>query len=151
MRISDATAVCCPALEAVNKLDCIRQSVRLIFANDGLSYDATEAIVNGILKREILGSSGIGRGVALPHTKHNCVVRIRSGVFVLRPPLEYDSLDGEPVNLIICYISPSDRPGDHLRYGECVSRAFRNDDFVKSMIQCRCCEEMEKVLEEFNY
>ena len=66
-------------------------------------------------KREMLGSTGIGRGVAIPHTKHASVERLLGTMAVSQAGVAFDSLDGEPVFIFVLLISPQDRPGDHLR------------------------------------
>jgi len=74
-----------------------------------------EGIVRAILKRELLGSTGIGRGVALPHCKHSPLERVIGTVGVSRGGVAFDSLDGEPVHVFVLLVSPQDRVGDHLR------------------------------------
>ena len=92
-------------------------------------------MVKAILKRELLGSTGIGRGVAIPHTKHNSVDRLIGTVALSKAGIPFDSLDGEPVFVFFLLISPQDRPGDHLRALENVSRCLRDDGFVRALRQ----------------
>src|SRR3984893_6228704 len=88
-----------------------------------------EDIIKAILKRELLGSTGIGRGVAIPHTKHPCVERLTGTVAISKQGVPFDSLDGDPVNVFVMLTSPQDRPTDHLRALENVSRVLRDDHF----------------------
>ena len=83
-----------------------------------ISTDEQESIIKAIMKREELGSTGIGRGVAVPHTKHPSVDRLIGTVGVSAEGVDFNSLDGEKVQLFFLLISPPDRPGDHLRVGE---------------------------------
>ena len=71
------------------------------------------------MKREELGSTGIGRGVAVPHTKHPSVDRLIGTVGVSQEGIDFQSLDGEKVHLFFLLVSPPDRPGDHLRVAGC--------------------------------
>jgi PTS system fructose-specific IIA component/PTS system nitrogen regulatory IIA component len=96
---------------------------------------AAEDIVKAILKRELLGSTGIGRGVAIPHAKHTTIDRLIGTVAISKKGVPFDSLDGEPVYVFVMLISPQDRPGDHLRALENVSRSLRDDSFVKALRQ----------------
>jgi PTS system fructose-specific IIA component/PTS system nitrogen regulatory IIA component len=148
MRATDIICVYCPSLEAADKIGCIRRCAELIGAKNGLSRDTIKDLVRAILKRELLGSTGIGGGVAFPHTKHSDVASMHAGVFVLRPPISFESLDGKPVQVLLCFISPQDRPGDHLRFSEALSRTFRDDTFVRRLIQCRSSEEMKEEFKE---
>ncbi|HEV3116156.1 MAG TPA: PTS sugar transporter subunit IIA, partial [Gemmataceae bacterium] len=107
-------------------------------------------IVKAVLKRELLGSTGIGRGVAIPHTKHNSVEKLIGTVALSRPGVTFDSLDGEPVHVFVLLISPQDRPGDHLRALENVSRSLRDDGFVRSLRQATTREAIWDLLGELD-
>ena len=97
--------------------------------------DECESIVKAILKREELGSTGIGRGVAVPHTKHPSVDRLVGTVAVSAAGVDFASLDGEAVHLFFLLISPPDRTGDHLRALEELPRQLRDDTFCRFLKQ----------------
>jgi len=122
-----------PDLKAASKEEVIREIVANLRAAGYFKGGEPEDIVKAILKRELLGSTGIGRGVAIPHTKHSSVDRLIGTVAVSRSGVSFDSLDGEPVYVFVLLISPQDRPGDHLRALENVSRSLRDDGFVRSL------------------
>src|SRR5438105_7956121 len=124
-----------PELTATNKEGVIREMVGRLAGTGSFKGTDTEDIVKAVLKRELLGSTGIGRGVAIPHTKHASVEQLVGNVAVSRPGVTFDSLDGEPVHVFVLLISPQDRPGDHLRALENVSRSLRDDGFVRSLRQ----------------
>ena len=107
-----------------------------------------ESIVKAILKREELGSTGIGRGVAVPHTKHPSVDRLIGTVAVSPTGVDFVSLDGETVHLFFLLISPPDRPGDHLRALENISRQLRDDTFCRFLKQAKTPEEIGQLLDE---
>jgi PTS system fructose-specific IIA component/PTS system nitrogen regulatory IIA component len=107
-----------------------------------------EGIVKAILKREDLGSTGIGRGVAVPHTKHPSVDRLIGTVSVSVPGVDFASLDGETVNLFFLLISPPDRPGDHLRALENISRQLRDDTFCRFLKQAKAPQDIVLLLDE---
>jgi len=124
-----------PELSANTKDGVIREMVEGLRAAGYFKAGEPEDIVKAILKRELLGSTGIGRGVAIPHTKHNSVDRLIGTVALSKPGVAFDSLDGEAVYVFVLLISPQDRPGDHLRALENVSRCLRDDGFVRSLRQ----------------
>jgi PTS system nitrogen regulatory IIA component len=124
-----------PELTATTKEGVIREMVGSLNGAGHFKGGETEDIVKAVLKRELLGSTGIGRGVAIPHTKHNSVERLIGTVAISRPGVSFDSLDGEPVHVFVLLVSPQDRPGDHLRALENVSRSLRDDGFVRSLRQ----------------
>lgn len=135
-------------LEAVDKEGVIREMARALLDASKLSADEFEGIVKAILKREELGSTGIGRGVAVPHTKHPSVERLVGTVAVSAEGVDFDSLDGEKVHLFFLLISPPDRPGDHLRALENVSRQLRDDTFCKFLKQAKQPEDILQLLDE---
>ena len=107
-----------------------------------------ESIIRAIMKREELGSTGIGRGVAVPHTKHPSVDQLIGTVAVSSHGVDFDSLDGERVQLLFLLISPPDRPGDHLRALENISRQLRNDSFCRFLKQAKSADDIQLLLNE---
>ena len=135
-----------PELTAINKESAIREMVGSLGSAGFFKAGDTEEVIKAILKRELLGSTGIGRSVAIPHTKHQCVERLIGTVALSRPGVSFDSLDGEPVHVFVLLVSPQDRPGDHLRALENVSRVLRDDAFVRSLRQAKTREEIWDLL-----
>jgi len=135
-------------LTADEKEGVIREMVQALLDAGGIQKDEFESIVKAILKREELGSTGIGRGVAVPHTKHPSVDRLVGTVAVSGEGVDFDSLDGEKVHLFFLLISPPDRPGDHLRALENISRQLRDDTFCRFLKQSKTREEIQQLLEE---
>jgi len=122
-------------LTADDKESAIREMIGALLAADRISADEVESIVKAILKREELGSTGIGRGVAVPHTKHASVDSLICTVAISRGGLDFASLDGEDVYILFLLVSPPDRPGDHLRGLETITRHLKNDDFCRFLRQ----------------
>src|SRR5713101_1537141 len=137
-----------PELSANTKEGVIREMVEGLKAAGYFKTGEPEDIVKAILKRELLGSTGIGRGVAIPHTKHNSVDRLIGTVALSKSGVVFDSLDGEPVFVFVLLISPQDRPGDHLRALENVSRCLRDDGFVRALRQATSREAIWELLQE---
>jgi mannitol/fructose-specific phosphotransferase system IIA component (Ntr-type) len=124
-----------PALTANTKEAVIREIVESLRSTGYVPGDVADDIVRAIQKREQLGSTGIGRGIAIPHTKHASVDRLTGTVALSHGGVAFDSIDGEPVYVFVLLVSPQDRPGDHLRALENVVRTMRDDAFVKALRQ----------------
>jgi fructose-specific phosphotransferase system IIA component len=135
-------------VEADAKEEVIRAMAASLLEAGKIKQDQFEGIVEAILKREELGSTGIGRGVAVPHTKHASVSELVGAVAVSNEGVDFDSLDGEKVHLLFLLISPPDRPGDHLRALENISRQLRDDTFCRFLKQSKAPTDVWQLLEE---
>jgi PTS system fructose-specific IIA component/PTS system nitrogen regulatory IIA component len=135
-------------LTADDKAGVIREMIGALLEAGKIPEGEVEGIVKAILKREELGSTGIGRGVAVPHTKHSSVQRLVGTVAVSSEGIDFDSLDGEKVQLLFLLISPPDRPGDHLRALENISRQLRDDTFCKFLKQAKTADDIRQLLDE---
>ena len=116
-------------LGAVTKEAAMEAMVANLVTAGGLPDSEAESIRDAVLNRESYGSTGIGRGVAVPHAKHKGVGRLVSSVALSRPGIDFQSLDGRPIHIIFLIVSPPDRPGDHLRALERISRGLRSEEF----------------------
>jgi PTS system fructose-specific IIA component/PTS system nitrogen regulatory IIA component len=137
-----------PALTSTTKEAVIREIVESLRSTGYVPADVSEDIVRAILKREQLGSTGIGRGIAIPHTKHPSVDRLTGTVALSQGGVAFDSIDGEPVYVFVLLVSPQDRPGDHLRALENVVRTMRDDGFVQALRKATTRDEVWKLLDE---
>jgi len=125
----------------------IGELVESLAGAGAISQDQVSGIVGAIMKREELGSTGIGRGVAVPHTKHASVERLVGTVGVSAVGVDFNSLDGDKVHLFFLLVSPPDRPGDHLRALENISRQLRDDTFCRFLKQAHAPADIQHLLD----
>lgn len=85
-------------------------------------------IVAAASERERLGSTGVGNGVALPHARIDGIDTVVAGFARLSEPMEFDAVDGRPVDLVCFLLAPSDAGGAHLRALARVSRLLRRPE-----------------------
>lgn len=137
-----------PDLQVHSKDAAIRTMVASLKNSGVIKADDEESIVTAILKREELGSTGIGNGVAVPHTKHPSVDRLIATVALAKGGVDFASLDGEAVYILFLLVSPPDRPGDHLRGLENISRHLRNQNFCNFLKQAKTREQVVELLQE---
>jgi PTS system nitrogen regulatory IIA component len=105
-------------------------ALRLEPACDGLSADT---ILTALLAREALGSTGLGRGFALPHARLEGLRRF-TGLFVrLSRPIAYDAVDGAPVDLLFVLLMPASAGKEQLSALAAVSRRFRDEATVTAL------------------
>jgi len=136
------------SVEVDDKEQVIRSMATALLESGKIDKDQHDSIVEAILKREELGSTGIGRGVAVPHTKHPSVSELVGTVAVSADGVDFDSLDGEKVHLLFLLVSPPDRPGDHLRALENISRQLRDETFCRFLKQSKTPADVWQLLEE---
>jgi len=137
-----------PALAATTKEGVIREMVLALHEAGYFRESELDDIVRAVMRREQLGSTGIGRGIAIPHSKHPGVERL-IGTLALSPAgVPFDSIDGEPVHIVVLLVSPQDRPGDHLRALENVVRSMRDDRFVAELRKATTREEIWRLLDD---
>ena len=138
-----------PDLQATSKEDAIRSMVAGLREAGALSAGDEEDIVAAILKREELGSTGIGRGIAVPHTKNPSVKDLTATVAIAgQDGVDFDSLDGDPVHVLFLLVSPPDQPQKHLRALETIARRLRSDDFCNFLRQSTSKTEVMELLRE---
>lgn len=135
-------------LQVDSKEAAIRAMVGSLKDAGAIPADDEESIVAAILKREELGSTGIGNGVAVPHTKHPSVDKLVATVAIAGNGVDFASLDGEYVFILFLLVSPPDRPGDHLRGLENISRHLRDQTFCNFLRQSNTRDAVVELLEE---
>lgn len=86
-----------------------------------------------LLERERLGSTGMGRGVAIPHCRLPNVTKLVGGFAQLETPIDFESVDGDPVDLIYVLIAPESAGSDHLKALARISRALRDQTMCQKL------------------
>ena len=135
-------------LDASTKAEAIRGMVESLSSAGRIPAEDSDVIISAILKREELGSTGIGNGVAIPHAKHPAVDRVVATVGVGESGIEFGSLDGRPTRVFFLLVSPPDAPQDHLQALETVSRHLQEDTFRQFLSQAQTPEAIHDVLSE---
>lgn len=111
-----------PSLKAKTKKAALQELAARAAALTGLD---TRDIFDTLVQRERLGSTGLGRGVAIPHVKFKALKSIVCLFARLDEPIPFESLDDEPVDLIFLLLAPEHASGDHLKALARVSRLVR--------------------------
>jgi len=137
-----------PEIKATNIPGVIREIVQPLLDAGGIEKEAHEEIVKRFIKREELGSTAIGRGIATPETKHPSVKRTIGTIAISAEGTDFDSLDDEKTHIFFPVISPPDRPGDHLWVLEHLTRRLKDETFRESLKQCKTREAIVALLEE---
>jgi PTS system nitrogen regulatory IIA component len=116
-----------PALKANSKKQVLQLLAEKAARITGLPE---REIFDTVLRREKLGSTGVGNGIAIPHGKIPGIRRI-AGVFArLEQPVDFDSLDDQPVDLVFLLLAPEGAGADHLKALSRIARVLRDADTV---------------------
>jgi len=137
-----------PKIKATDKQGVIREMVQSLVDAGGIKQEDYEEIVKRLIKREELGSTAIGRGIATPETQHPSVKRTIGTIAISPEGIDFDSLDDEKTHIFFPVISSPDRPGDYLWVLEHLTRRLKNDTFRRSLKQAKTREEILALLEE---
>jgi PTS system nitrogen regulatory IIA component len=105
-------------------------------------------ILQVLLEREKLGSTGIGDGVAIPHGKSIALTQIVSGFGLSKRGIDFDSLDGKPAHLFFLLVAPEDSAGTHLKMLARISRMLKNLEFRKRLLGANSQHEIYQIISE---
>lgn len=118
--------------DAVKVINSCTSKKRLFHDLGALSegcYDLPAAdVIEALIEREGLGPTGVGHGIALPHARMPQVNGVLGLFLRLEKPLNFDSVDRQPVDLVFALLAPEDAGVEHLKALALVSRTMRNDD-----------------------
>ena len=136
-------------LEAKVKTDAIGELVELLAANGELTDP--KKVLEAVLDREATRTTGIGNGLAIPHGK--CTGTDHLVMAIGRPatPIDFQAIDGRPVNLIWLLSSPPDKTGPHIHALARISRLMTIDRFRQALAQAKTPEEIyESIVQQEN-
>ena len=103
------------------------------------------------MEREAIRSTGVGQGFAIPHGKTNTVDRIYMAVGKLNDPIDFNSIDGQMVTIIVLLVSPLDQTGPHIQALARISRLMTDQKLRNSLWACHSDEELFQLICNYNY
>ena len=107
-----------------------------------------EIVREVVLEREKIMSTGIGSGFAIPHGKTNAVKGIVAVFGKLKNPIDFDSIDGKPVNLIFLMVGREDAVGEHIKMLSRISRIMNKDEVHSKLLTAETADEILKIFED---
>lgn len=131
-------------LESKEKQAVITELVDVLDAN-GLLLDRNVAL-DAVLAREQTRSTGIGSGIAIPHGKCRAVKELVMAVGIAPEPLDFASVDGKPVAIVILLVSPLDQTGPHIQALAKISRLMLDQHFKQSLEKATSPEQVYEFL-----
>ncbi|MHC4698719.1 MAG: PTS sugar transporter subunit IIA [Planctomycetota bacterium] len=142
MKITDILTTNCVRvpLNATEKIAAITELVDLLDANGQL--DDRDQVLDSVLKREETRSTGIGRRLAVPHGKSAGCKNLVIALGKPATPIDFESPDGRPCNIIVLLASPIDKTGPHIQALAGISRMWQTESFRAKVAQAQTSDDL---------
>lgn len=138
-----------PDLGASDRDEVIKELVGAISAAGMIPKTRAKDIAQAVIDREHEASTGIGKGVAVPHVKHSSVKKVVAAIGCSTAGIDFSSLDKEPAYSVILLLSPENNPDKHLQAMENIFKNLQKDDFRRFLRQAQSTEAIKEVLVDF--
>lgn len=150
MRLSDLIDESClvPELQATDRNGVIRELVQALADKGHIPKEHAETVAKAAISRENQGSTGFGKGVAVPHVKHECLKKMAAAIGRSSHGVDFAALDRAPVYTVVMLLSPSSAPEDHLAAMERVFRYLQRENFRRFLRQADTREAMMELIRE---
>jgi fructose-specific phosphotransferase system IIA component len=153
MKISDILSadVIAVNIEVADKEDAIKKLIDL--ARKSNKILDLEKVTRTIFEREKLVSTGVGKGFAIPHGKTDAISDVVAAFGITKEPIDFDSIDGEPVRFIFLLIGKENLLNTHIKLLSRISRLMNKDEFRERLLDAKSPEEVLDIFkdEEKNY
>ena len=137
-----------PELEATERDAVIRELVSALAATKAVSAGDVDTIVKAIIDREKHGSTGFGKGVAVPHVKHPAIKKRVGAIGRSAVGVDFAALDQAPVYSVFLLLSPQNNPDGHLQAMENIFRNLQQDTFRRFLRQSDTKQKIIELMEE---
>lgn len=135
-----------PELAATDRDQVIKELAGALEKAGKLGSANGDTIARAVIKRENEASTGIGKGVAVPHVKHKAIEGVVAAIGCSAEGIDFSSLDKELVYSVILLLSPKDNPDRHLQAMESIFKNLQKDDFRRFLRQAQSVEQIQEVL-----
>lgn len=135
-------------LQATDRNGVIRELVQSLADSGALSPDHVETVARAAINRERQGSTGFGKGVAVPHVKHSSIKKMTATIGRSSRGVDFAALDRAPVYVVVMLLSPADAPEEHLAAMERIFRYLQREKFRRFLRQADTHEAIVELIEE---
>ncbi len=137
-----------PELSGTNRLEVIQELMQSLADHGAIKEEDVAAVAKAAISREKQGSTGFGKGVAVPHVKHAKITKMTATIGRSSTGVDFNSLDRAPVYTIVLLLSPADEPEQHLAAMEKIFRHLQRETFRRFLRQAESAEAMVELLQE---
>ena len=135
-------------LKATDRNGVIRELIKSLADHGAIRQEHVETIARATIGRENQGSTGFGKGVAVPHVKHQCVEKMTATIGRSSHGVDFAALDRAPVYTIVMLMSPASAPDEHLAAMEKIFRYLQRESFRRFLRQAEERETIVELIEE---
>ncbi|MGD9790284.1 MAG: PTS sugar transporter subunit IIA [Phycisphaerales bacterium] len=136
------------SLTAQDREGVVIELIDALVSSGAASAKVRDELVSRVMEREKRGSTGFGKGVAVPHVKHRSVQKMAAAIGLSARGVDFSSLDKQPVYSVFLLLSPEDRPEDHLHAMEVIFKNLSKDTFRRFLRQSGSVDEVRTLLDE---
>ena len=129
-----------------NKPDVIRELVQVL--KDAGKIDDVDVVLEAIHKREDLGSTGLERGIAVPHAKTDSIKDLTIAIGISPEGIDFDSIDGKPSHLFFMMLAPPNQSGPHIEALAEIAKLSRSAAFINTLLNARNADEVVGLFRE---
>jgi mannitol/fructose-specific phosphotransferase system IIA component (Ntr-type) len=137
-----------PELKSTERDAVLRELVSSLAAAGELPQDAVDEVVAALVKREKNGSTGFGKGVAVPHVKHPKIKKMAATLGRSAGGIDFAALDHQPVFIVVLLLSPENQPQQHLQAMNIIFTNLQKDMFRKFLKQSTTRDDIADLLDE---
>lgn len=135
-------------LQSQARDDVIAELVDLLIKSGAADAAMRDQLIQRVLDREQIGSTGFGCGVAVPHVKHGQIPKMVAAVGLSQTGIDFSALDDQPVYSVFLLLSPEDKPEEHLQAMEVIFKHLSKDMFRRFLRQAASVEDVLNLLDE---
>ena len=150
MKLSDFVlpAAIIPQLKSANRDEVITELIDALIAGGAAAKSLRKDLISSIIEREKSGSTGFGKGVAVPHVKHEKLNQMAAAIGISQQGVDFNALDSAPVYTVVLLLSPQDNQDDHLQAMENIFSNLQKDMFRRFLRQAEDVESVVDLLQE---
>ncbi|HEX7009601.1 MAG TPA: PTS sugar transporter subunit IIA [Phycisphaeraceae bacterium] len=137
-----------PDLQPTERDEVIRELVDALVRAGAAPQDLRDDLIKMIIDREKHGSTGFGKGVAVPHVKHERIKRMVATIGVSQKGVDFNALDKAPVYSVVLLLSPKDKPDEHLQAMENIFSNLQKDTFRRFLRQVTSQKDIQELILE---
>lgn len=140
-----------PALGSAERNEVIAELIDALVGAGAAPSDARDELFDAIIQRETRGSTGFGKGVAVPHVKHASVQKMTAAIGISSGGVDFNALDKQPVYTVFLLLSPAGQPEEHLQAMEVIFKNLSMENFRRFLRQAESVDEVWTTLHDADH